>query len=789
MQQRNFFYVLNTSLIILLGSIFSNQVDAQESKPTQDDQDKPTALIDYGMIDGPRSLLADLPDAPSWHSKTAKYIMKKGGQDFLVDPESGEFEGEVKESQKPEGLDDAIQSALSSAKIKFRERRIGVFTKPNRRILSSKTNRFQIYSSFGIQILFDAESKSAQVLKGSDPETELFQFSAEEDMLFFVIDNILHVMNLETGDLINLREAWQTLQKAGKLQNGQRDLHVFDHWGKLDWVYQEELYGRGNFKGFWYDADTRQLAVLLLNETEVDKYTIVDRIPTLGRSEITAYPKAGEPIPQAALIWYQFPEVEKQNRDAQAPPASSVAPVIAQIDPVDAKTASLISNVAWTGQGSLTAQIQNREQTKMTLVQYDRTDDSNEPVTQRTLISEETGAWIESYGTPHLFEDDSFLWLSPVGGFTHLYHYNSDGQLRKALTSGDWEIRELLGVDPAGKFAYFTAAKEDAINLHGFRVDIQSGTLEQITSGPGTHSLDFCEDYSFFIDTVSTFTTPSKSFVCRNDGTQIREIENEVDTVLSKLNISEPEFLEVPVNGNMLDAVIIRPPDFDPAKKYPVLYHIYAGPQAPRVRNRFMGKSYLWHQMLAQKGYVIWMCDNRSASFRGKKGMWETHRTLGKFEMADIQGSVDWLKQQSWVDQERIGIWGWSYGGYMTAYALTHSKSFKMGISGAPVTDWRNYDAIYTERLMGLPQDNPKGYTESSILPVAKNLHGKLLLIHGTMDDNVHISNSMQFIYQLQKANKQFDFMVYPKNRHSVQRREQVGHMRRLMTNFILENL
>jgi len=333
------------------------------------------------------------------------------------------------------------------------------------------------------------------------------------------------------------------------------------------------------------------------------------------------------------------------------------------------------------------------------------------------------------------------------------------------------------------------AAKDDAINLHGFRVEIQSGSIQQITRGEGTHSLKFCDDYRYFIDTVSTFTTPEKSFVCRADGTVLREIENESDRLLANLKISQPQFLEIPVNGNSVDAVVIRPPDFDPNQRYPVLYHIYAGPQAPRVRNRFAGKFYLWHQMLAQKGYVVWMCDNRSASFRSKKGMWETHRNLGKNEMSDIEGAVTWLKSQPWVDQDRIGIWGWSYGGYMTAYAMTHSQSFKMGISGAPVTDWRNYDAIYTERLMGLPQNNPQGYEESNLLPVAKDLHGELLLIHGTMDDNVHISNSMQFIYELQKADKQCELMVYPKNRHSVSREEQVGHLRKLMTDFVLENL
>ena len=786
-----------TITILLLGSIFLNQADAQDGKEIPQTGE---SMIDYSMIDGPNSLLADLPDAPTWHASTAKYVLKNKGKEFLFDPETGDSEGEVQESKKPDGLESAISSAFNSVKPEAKIRVAAAFLKgfANNRILSSKTNRFQIYSHRGLEVLFDVQKKSARILPGSDSESELFQFSDEEDLLFFVAQNVLHVMDLESGETINLRDAWIGQQTDASKQNESfRDLAAFDHWGKLDWVYQEELYGRGNFKGFWYDSATRQLAVLLLNEQPVGKYTVLDHIPTRGRSEITAYPKAGDPIPQAALIWYRFTEPNsslKKDIPVEGGQGASFlkpTPVIAHIDDkdVDSKTTTLISNVAWTGAGELTAQIQNREQTRMNLVQFKRPSDEPGKVSQKTLIEEETGAWIESYGTPHLLNDNSFLWLSPKSGYTHLYHFNEDGKLRKQLTAGDWEIRELLGVDPDGKFAYFTASKDDAINLHGFRIEIQSGSLSQITEDDGTHTLNFCEDYRYFIDSVSTFTTPGKSFVCRSNGTRLREIENDSDRLLSNLNIAQPEFLEIPVNGNMLDAVIIRPPDFDPSKRYPVLYHIYAGPQAPRVRNRFAGKFYLWHQMLAQKGYVVWMCDNRSASFRNKKGMWETHRSLGKNEMADIEGSVSWLKNQPWVDQERIGIWGWSYGGYMTAYAMTHSQSFKMGISGAPVTDWRNYDAIYTERLMGLPQDNRQGYEESSVLPVAKELHGKLLLIHGTMDDNVHISNSMQFIYELQKANKQFELMIYPKNRHSVRREGQIGHLRRLMTDFVLENL
>ena len=721
------------------------------------------ATIDFDMIDGPNSLLADLPKAPEWHPGTNQYVMNRWGRDFLVNPESGAFDGIVEGSQTPRGLENEIKRALGDKATDELADAIA-----GNRILTSKSGRYQIYSGEEHQILYQAESATATWLEGSDSESELFEFTDDDAWLFYIKDNKITKKFL--------LESQAPVVETIKLES------PYDHRGKLDWVYQEELYGRGNFKGFWYHQKSRRLAILELAEQDVKKYTVLDHIPTRGESEITAYPKAGDPIPKVRLVVEMIDDPNNPTQHLAVPMEYGGSDEI------------LISNVNWSPDGNrLFIQVQNREQTTMKLVAMDflseNKDGGGQQVKTTTLLEEKTDGWIESYGTPEMFDDGSFLWLSPVGGYTHLYHYDSNGKLIKQLTEGQWEIRQLFGVDPENKFAYFTAAKDDAINLHGYRVEIETGELTQITSGDGTHSLNFCDDFGYFIDTVSTFTTPEQSFICRANGKCIREMETSSDDRLNYLNISEPEFMEVPVDGKSLDAVIIRPPNFDPNKKYPVLYHVYSGPQSPRVRNRFLGKWYLWHQMLAQQGYIVWMCDNRSSSFRDKNAMWETHRSLGKNELADIEGSVAWLKRQPWVDEDRIGIWGWSYGGFMTAYAMTHSETFKMGICGAPVTDWRNYDAIYTERLMGLPQDNPEGYDESNVLNAATELHGKMLLIHGTMDDNVHISNSMQFVYELQKANKQFELMVYPKNRHAVRNEEQVGHLRRLMTDFVLRNL
>ena len=280
--------------------------------------------------------------------------------------------------------------------------------------------------------------------------------------------------------------------------------------------------------------------------------------------------------------------------------------------------------------------------------------------------------------------------------------------------------------------------------------------------------------------------------VRKNDGTLVRELFGDRENPLAKLDVKEPEFLVAKNkrNDQPMDMVLFKPTDFDETKKYPLLVHIYAGRQTPRVLNRFRGTDYLWHQMLAQQGYLVLLCDNQSASYRSVKNAWPIHRNLATNELADIESCVQQFKQNDWVDDQRIGIWGWSYGGYMTAFALTHSKTFKMGISGAPVTDWSNYDSIYTERYMGTPQNNSEGYKSSSVLRgQAKNLVGSLLLIHGTIDDNVHLNNSLQLMQQLQNAGKQFEVMFYPNNRHSVTDQKQRVHLRKLMTDFVLEKL
>jgi len=242
-------------------------------------------------------------------------------------------------------------------------------------------------------------------------------------------------------------------------------------------------------------------------------------------------------------------------------------------------------------------------------------------------------------------------------------------------------------------------------------------------------------------------------------------------------------------DGFVMEAMMLKPADFDAGKKYPVMSFTYSGPHAPQVRNAWGGATLMWYQLLAQKGYIIWVCDNRSASGKGAESEWGIYKRFGVLELQDLEDGVSYLKSLPYIDGTRIGISGWSFGGFMTSYALTHSTSFKIGVAGGSVTDWHLYDSIYTERYMMTPQSNPEGYKMTSVTGAAQNLSGKLLLVHGAIDDNVHAQNTIQLSYELQKAEKQFELMLYPKNRHGIADQKQLKHMRQMMTDFILGNL
>jgi dipeptidyl-peptidase-4 len=596
-------------------------------------------------------------------------------------------------------------------------------------------------------------SRAVRLTTSAEAEEEA-TFSPDGAFVAFVRRHNLYVVDLATQ-----RERAITSDGSDDLLNG-----------KLDWVYQEEIYGRGRFRAYWWSPDSRRLAFLQIDERPVPKYTVVDHIPYRPMLEVSGYPKAGDPNPTVKLGVARVAGGTPRWIDLSAYAPSEF----------------LIVNVDWTPDGRhVVYQVQNREQTWLDL-------NLAELATgiPKRVLRETTEAWVNENGNPVWLKDGTFLWISERSGFRHLFHYRTDGTQVRQVTTGRWDVRTLYGADEATGSVYFAATERSPIGVDLYRMKIDGASPTRVSRDEGTHRATFNPSFTHYIDAWSNLTTPTQVRMHQADGSEVRVIDANPAKAVAEYRLSKPELLQVKTrDGFVMEAMMIKPPDFDPSRRYAVFQHTYGGPGASQVANRWGGVSFLFHQLLAQHGIIVWICDNRSASGKGVESQWPIYGRLGELELRDIEDGLAWLKQQPYVDGSRILLGGWSYGGFMTAYALTHSTSFAGGIVGAPVTDWRNYDTIYTERYMKMPQNNPNGYEATAPAKAAAKLHGKLLLLHGLTDDNVHVQNSVQFAYELQKAGKPFEIMVYPRSRHGFADPRLTAHLRRTMFDFVMRTI
>jgi dipeptidyl-peptidase-4 len=605
-----------------------------------------------------------------------------------------------------------------------------------------------------IYVIADDQAKRLTETPGTE---EVPSFSPDAARVAFVRGNDLHVVDTRTG-----RETRLTGDGAPKILNG-----------RLDWVYEEEIYGRGRPQGYWWSPDSQRVAFLRTDDTPVPTFVVVDDIPYEQVVEPFDYPKAGDPNPIVTLGVASVAGGEVTWVDLSAHPADD----------------RLLVGVAWPPAGdALVYEVQDRRQAWLEMMIADLAG----PSRPRRLFRETSDAWVNppEDAQPVWLADGSFLWLSERSGWRHVYHHAADGSLVRQVTTGAWDVRTLHGVDERQGWIYFSATERSYIGRDVYRVRTDGTGLTRLSRAPGWHSASFSPGLGAYLDTWSDAMTPPQVRLHGSDGAEIRAISANPVPVLGDYRLSAPEFVQVPTrDGFLMEGMLIKPPGFDPSRRYPVYQFTYGGPQAPQVRNAWGASQLMFHQLLAQKGIVVWVCDNRSASGKGIESARPIHHNLGELELRDIEDGLAWLKTQPWVDAQRIGIHGWSYGGFLTAYALTHSRSFTMGIAGGTVADWRNYDTVYTERYMGLPAENPKGYRRSSPRFAAADLHGALLLLHGAIDDNVHAANALQFAYELQKAGRPFEMMIYPRSRHGVSDPALVKHMRTLMVDFIDRHL
>ena len=410
------------------------------------------------------------------------------------------------------------------------------------------------------------------------------------------------------------------------------------------------------------------------------------------------------------------------------------------------------------------------------------------------LFTESDKRWIDTDNvTLEFLTDNSFIWGAERDGNRHLYWYDQNGKLKKQITKGDWEVTNYYGYNPKSQEVFIQTTQQGSINKVVSKVNINTGKTTLISNSTGTNSANFSQNYNYFIETSSSAAKPYTYVLKDGNGKTLKELQNNEEQLkkLQQDNMVIKEFMTIPNEaGDQMNAWVMKPKDFDPNKKYPLFMFQYSGPGSQQVSNSWDQGNGLWFNHLVQKGYIVACVDGRGTGYKGTEYKKTTYLNLGKFEIDDQIAAAKWFGNQSYINKDRIGIFGWSYGGYMASLALTKGADvFKAGIAVAPVTNWRYYDSIYTERFMRTPQENPGGYDDNSPTSYANLLKGKYLLIHGTADDNVHFQNSMEFSEALIQNNKQFEFMAYPDKNHGIYGGQTRPQLYQKMTNFLLENL
>lgn len=595
----------------------------------------------------------------------------------------------------------------------------------------SPDSKYLLFDSNGQLWVYGLESGVAVQFTSSPDLSSDPKFSPNGELVAYLRKHNLYVQSINGQN--------------GKALTEDSDENILN--GEVDWVYAEELNVRGNY--FW-SPESKDIAFLQMNEKQVPTYPITDWLPTHPKVDMERYPKAGDTNPSVRLgvisakggkpKWIFLPS----DGDFYVP------------------------RFGWVREGILWAEVLNREQDKMDLYFVDAKSGQS-----RKMLSETSpGSWVEVNDDFRILKSgDRFLWSSWRDGHTHLYLYTfskkdpmlSDAKLERQLEKGDYEVSSVEAADDQA--VYFTANQGDLRQQNVFSVKLDGSDFRRLSQPDGTHHATFSEDGKHWLDRYSDTATPPQWSLCGTTATCGKVWESRS---VAQYGIVPEKFLEFKAeDGTTLYGQLLLPPE--PAGKIPLVVYVYGGPAAQLVENAWQGTTELFHQLLRQKGFAVFTVDNRGTPRRGRAFSASIRHQYGAIELKDQLDSLNQLySQYPQLDKDRVAIWGWSGGGSMTLYAMTHSEAFKAGVSVAPVTDQRNYDSIYTERYMGLPKDNAKGYDEGAMTKTAAQLHGSLLLVHGTSDDNVHFQNSVQMADALIKADKPFRIMIYPNKTHGI---------------------
>lgn len=617
-------------------------------------------------------------------------------------------------------------------------------------LLETESEPIYRHSTKSNNYVYDITSKST-VAVSKNGKQQYASFSPDGKSVCFVRDNNLYLVNLSTN------------QETQITTDGKRNEIIN---GATDWVYEEEF----SFdKGFQWSPDGKSIAYYRFDESAVKEFNLTYYGTLYPKEEKYKYPKAGETNSTVEIYIYSIASGKAVKAD------------------VNKEADQYIPRIKWTSDNSkLCVMRMNRLQNLLELYSVDAATGKSV-----LMFSETNKAYIEI--TDHLTflkKSKEFIWTSTIDGFNHIYLYDLNGKLKQQITKGKWDVTDFYGFDEASGTYYFQAAMNSPMEKQVYAVS-KVGAPRLISPATGTSDAKFSTNYKFYFITNSKIDQPHTVTLHIWSGKQVRVIKDnkKVAETMSGYKLSKPEFFNFTTSeGISLNGWMIKPTDFNPSKKYPVFQYMYGGPNSQTVKNEWLGPNFFWFQMLAQNGYIIVSVDNRGTGARGEAFNKCIYKQLGKLETIDQIEVAKWMGKQTYVDASRIGAFGWSYGGYMTSLLMTKGADyFKAAIAVAPVTNWRYYDTIYTERYLQTPQMNAAGYDENSPINFTDKLKGNYLLVHGTTDDNVHMQNSMEMVTALVKEKKQFDSFYYPNKAHGISGVRL--HLYQKMTNFILEKL
>ena len=619
-------------------------------------------------------------------------------------------------------------------------------------LLSTKLRSIYRRSSLGVYYVYDLKSrKLTQVAEEAIQEPT---FSPDASKVAYGLDNNIYIKDIKTGKTTQVT----TDGAKNKIING-----------ITDWVYEEEF---AFVRAFDWNADGDKIAYIRFDETDVPEFSMdIFGNELYPSKETFKYPKAGETNAKVSLHLYDVASSETKNVN------------------LSGFQNYYIPRLEWTPDADVLAvQTTNRKQNDLNLLFVDATS-----AKAKLILSDTDDAYVDVTDNLTFLDDNDFIWTSEKDGWNHIYLYDKNGKLINQVTKGPWEVTSYYGYDTKSKRVFYQSSENGSINRGVYSIKVNGKSKEALAVKEGTNSANFSTDFTYFINSFSDAETPYVfTLNDAKDGDVIRKVKDNqaLKDQFEDYVISEKEFFTLPVNGEELNAYMIKPKDFDPTKKYPVFMTQYSGPGSQSVANSWSGGNGYWFQMLAQEGYIIVCVDPRGTGLKGRDFKKMTQKELGKYEVEDQIAAAQALGERDYVDADRIGIWGWSYGGFMAANCIFQgADTFKMAIAVAPVTSWRFYDSIYTERYMTTPQENASGYDTNSPLSHVGELKGKFLVVHGSADDNVHVQNTMRLIEALVQANKQFDWAIYPDKNHGIYGGNTRLHLYTKMTNFIKENL